>query len=56
MDPGALEDLITTLTRTGLQHDEGPDIGGDYGPYIQSQRIDIYKEYTQKLLDSGKAY
>jgi len=54
--PGALEDLITTLTRTGLQHDEGPDIGGDYGPYIQSQRIDIYKEYTQKLLVSGKAY
>lgn len=54
--PGALEDLITTLTRTGLQHDEGPDVGGDYGPYIQSQRIDIYKEYTQKLLDSGKAY
>jgi len=54
--PGALEDLITTLTRTGLQHDEGPDVGGDYGPYIQSQRIDIYKEYTQKLLDLGKAY
>ncbi|MDO9515841.1 MAG: glutamate--tRNA ligase [Syntrophales bacterium] len=54
--PGALEELITTLTRTGLQHDEGPDVGGDYGPYIQSQRTDIYKQYIQQLLDSGKAY
>lgn len=54
--PGALENLIGTLTRTGLRHDEGPDVGGDYGPYIQSERIEIYREYTQKLLDSGKAY
>jgi glutamyl-tRNA synthetase len=54
--PGALENLITTLTRTGLQHDEGPDVGGDYGPYIQSQRTDTYKKYIHKLLESGKAY
>ena len=53
---GALEKLISTLRGIGLQYDEGPDIGGDYGPYIQSQRLDIYKKYTQKLLDSGNAY
>ncbi len=53
---GALENLITTLTRTGLHYDEGPDIGGDFGPYIQSERLDIYKEHIQKLLDSGHAY
>jgi len=54
--PGALEKLTTTLTEIGLHYDEGPDIGGNYGPYIQSQRTDIYKKYTQKLLDSGNAY
>jgi len=54
--PGALENLIATLTRAGLQHDEGPDVGGDYGPYIQSERMDIYTTYIQQLLDSGKAY
>ena len=53
---GALEKLTTTLKKVGLQYDEGPDIGGDYGPYIQSQRTDIYKKYTRKLLDSGNAY
>jgi len=54
--PGALENLITTLTQTGLQHDEGPDVGGNHGPYIQSQRGEIYKKYIQQLLDSGTAY
>jgi len=53
---GALEKLISTLKGIGLQYDEGPDIGGNCGPYIQSQRLDIYKKYTQKLLDSGNAY
>ncbi|MBN2398428.1 MAG: glutamate--tRNA ligase [Deltaproteobacteria bacterium] len=54
--PGALENLIATLTRTGLQHDEGPDVGGDCGPYIQSERTEIYRDYIRKLLDSGHAY
>lgn len=54
--PGALENLITTLTRTGLQHDEGPDVGGEHGPYIQSQRMEIYHKHIRKLLDSGHAY
>ncbi|MEA1970956.1 MAG: glutamate--tRNA ligase family protein, partial [Thermodesulfobacteriota bacterium] len=53
---GALERLTFTLKEVGLQYDEGPDAGGDYGPYIQSQRMNIYKKYTQKLLDSGNAY
>ena len=54
--PGALEKLTSSLKGIGLQYDEGPDAGGDYGPYIQSQRTDLYKKYTQKLLDSGNAY
>lgn len=54
--PGALENLIDTLTRTGLQHDEGPDVGGEHGPYIQSERTEIYHDYIRKLLDSGHAY
>ncbi|MEA2014760.1 MAG: glutamate--tRNA ligase [Thermodesulfobacteriota bacterium] len=54
--PGALEKLTGSLKKIGLQYDEGPDIAGDYGPYIQSQRTDIYKKYTQNLLDSGNAY
>ena len=39
-----------------LDWDEGPDVGGEFGPYRQSQRLDIYKEYVQKLLDNGQAY
>ncbi len=54
--PDALENLISTLTRAGLQHDEGPDVGGEYGPYIQSQRVEIYQEHIRKLLDAGHAY
>ncbi len=53
---GALEKLTSTLKEIGLQYDEGPDIGGDYGPYIQSHRTEIYTKYTRKLLDSGNAY
>lgn len=53
---GAVENLVSTMEWSGLHYDEGPGIGGDYGPYIQSERLEIYKEYTEKLLDSGKAY
>ncbi len=52
----ALKNLISTMKEVGLRYDEGPDIGGDYGPYIQSERMDIYREHIQKLLDSGDAY
>jgi len=53
---GAVENLIDTLKWSGLYYDEGPDKGGDYGPYFQSQRLDIYKKYAEELIDSGKAY
>lgn len=48
--------LIQDLHWAGLQWDEGPEVGGPYGPYKQSQRSAIYKEHAQKLLDSGHAY
>lgn len=53
---GAVELIFKTLKETGLIHDEGPDIGGDYGPYIQSERRNIYKEYAEKLVELGGAY
>ena len=54
--PEALEHIYAGLRWLGLDWDEGPDIGGPYGPYIQSQRLDIYRKYVDKLLAEGKAY
>lgn len=54
--PGAVENLIDSLKWAGLSYNEGPVIGGNYGPYIQSERLSIYKEYIEKLLQEGKAY
>ena len=48
--------LYSSLKWLGLEWDEGPDIGGDKGPYRQSERVDIHKTHVQKLLDSGAAY
>jgi glutamyl-tRNA synthetase len=48
--------LISDLRWLGLDWDEGPDVGGDYGPYLQSERLEIYQHYTQQLLESGLAY
>ncbi|MBE7011597.1 MAG: glutamate--tRNA ligase [Ruminococcaceae bacterium] len=53
---GATDVIYRTMKDTGLIHDEGPDIGGDYGPYIQSERRNIYKEYAEKLVELGHAY
>ncbi|MCA2005621.1 MAG: glutamate--tRNA ligase [Ignavibacterium sp.] len=53
---GAVENLIAALQWAGLQYDEGPDIGGPFGPYMQSQRLDIYKKYAEELISRGKAY
>ncbi|QDK42416.1 glutamate--tRNA ligase [Bacteriovorax stolpii] len=50
------EAQIEDLKWLDLQHHEGPDVGGDYGPYRQSERLHIYKEYTEKLLKEKKAY
>ncbi len=53
---GATEQLLASLKWAGLHYDEGPDVGGGHGPYIQSQRVQIYREHAQKLLQSGHAY
>ena len=53
---GAIENLIDTLNWAGINFDEGPDQGGDYEPYLQSERIDIYKNHIQKLINESKAY
>ena len=53
---GAVASLINILDWVGIKFDEGPGMGGDYGPYIQSQRLEIYKEHTQALLKRGMAY
>ena len=53
---GAEEELMQGLRWLGLQWDEGPDVGGPYGPYRQSERKEIYHEYAQKLVDGGHAY
>ena len=47
---------LENLKWLGLDWDEGPDVGGDYGPYRQSERRDIYTPLIQQLLDEGKAY
>ena len=54
--PGAEEYIIESFKWLGITFDEGVSFGGDYGPYRQSERRDIYKKYVQQLLDNGKAY
>jgi len=54
--PAATQQVIDDLHWLGIEWDEGPQVGGPNGPYFQSQRLDIYRQYTQKLLDAGKAY
>lgn len=53
---GALDIIYNTLRETGLLWDEGPDIGGPVGPYVQSERMTMYKEYALQLIESGHAY
>ena len=53
---GAVENLIETFNWTGLNFDEGPDTGGENGPYYQSQRLEIYKKHADELIKKGKAY
>ena len=54
--PGATQVIYDTLRDCGLLWDEGPDVGGDYGPYIQSERKDMYLPYAKELVAKGKAY
>jgi glutamyl-tRNA synthetase len=54
--PEALQDLYDTLAWLGVKWDEGPIVGGPYGPYIQSERFGLYQEYAHRLVAEGKAY
>lgn len=53
---GATEIIYKTLKTCGLSWDEGPDIGGPVGPYVQSERMGMFKEYAEKLVENGNAY
>ena len=53
---GAVEVIYKTLKDVGLNWDEGPDIGGPVGPYIQSQRMGMFKKYAEELVEKGEAY
>ena len=55
---GAVDIIYDTLKACGLKHDEGPDVGGNYGPYVQSDRMKqgIYKDYANKLIETGHAH
>jgi glutamyl-tRNA synthetase len=54
--PGCAEKFEEILDGFGLRRDESPLVGGEYGPYVQSQRKGLYSEASQRLLDSGHAY
>jgi len=53
---GAVEMVYRTLKIAGIDHDEGPDKDGGYGPYVQTERMGIYKQYAEKLVELGGAY
>src|SRR5512138_1182200 len=54
--PGSEQEIMDGLRWLGLEYDEGPDIGGPYGPYRQTERRDIYVEHAMMLVESGHAY
>ena len=53
---GAVEEIFENLRWLGLDWDEGPEVGGEYGPYFQSERTEIYKAHAEKLIKTGHAY
>ncbi len=53
---GADLHIMKSLKALGLEYDEGPDKGGDYGPYRQSERLELYKKWAEKLVENGRAY
>ncbi len=53
---GGEKRILLSLKWLGLLYDEGPDIGGPYGPYRQSERLDLYRYYAEKLIERGQAY
>ncbi|MEP0203155.1 MAG: glutamate--tRNA ligase [Halioglobus sp.] len=54
--PESEQTILDSLRWLGLDWDEGPDVGGEYGPYRQSERMELYGEYAQQLVDAGKAF
>lgn len=54
--PESVQAIYNGLRLAGIEYDEGPDKDGGYGPYVQSQRLPIYKEHAEKLIQSGDAY
>lgn len=55
-NPEAVDDLMASLRWLGLDWDEGPDVGGEYGPYFQSERLDLYQHYADWLVKEDRAY
>lgn len=53
---GSVEIIYNTMRDSGIMYDEGPDVGGNFGPYVQSERKQLYKEYAEKLVELGGAY
>ncbi len=53
---GSVQIIYDTLRDSGIMYDEGPDVGGNYGPYIQSERKDLYLKYAKELIEKGGAY
>lgn len=53
---GATETLLDTFKKLGIDYDEGPDVGGNYGPYVQSERLDLYRPFVDQLIKQGDAY
>ncbi len=54
--PGSVAQIMESLSWLGINWNEGPEVGGPHAPYLQSQRLDLYKKYAQKLIDAGHAY
>ena len=54
--PGAVDLIYKSMRQAGLAYDEGPDVGGEYGPYIQTQRRDLYPKFAWELVEKGGAY
>ena len=55
-DPGSERMIFDSLRWLGLQWDEGPDVGGPFGPYRQSERTDLYRRHCERIVESGRAY
>ena len=53
---GAVDVIYSTLKENGMYWDEGPDIGGNFGPYVQSERMGMFRDYAEQLVKAGQAY